>query len=102
MRNSKDKFKTKNLKEERGIKYYWRVEGVEPTTETINDLSYPLSREIYTYVNNASLKDKPQVADYTRFMNENAAALSEEVGYVGMEQARYDENAKMIDEIAGE
>ncbi|WP_114165958.1 PstS family phosphate ABC transporter substrate-binding protein [Exiguobacterium sp. TNDT2] len=78
------------------------VEGIEPTTETINDLSYPLSREIYTYVNNASLKDKPQVADYTRFLNENAAALSEEVGYVGMEQARYDENAKVIDEIAGE
>ncbi|TCI22081.1 PstS family phosphate ABC transporter substrate-binding protein [Exiguobacterium sp. SL-10] len=78
------------------------VEGIEPTTDTINDLSYPLSREIYTYVNNASLKDKPQVADYTRFLNENAAALSEEVGYVGMEQARYDENADVIDEIAGE
>ncbi|WP_215142613.1 PstS family phosphate ABC transporter substrate-binding protein [Exiguobacterium qingdaonense] len=78
------------------------VEGVEPTTETINDLSYPLSREIFTYVNNASLKDKEQVADFARFMNENAAALSEEVGYVGMEQARYDENMKMIDELAGE
>nr|AEA77178.1 PstS [Exiguobacterium sp. EPVM] len=78
------------------------VEGIEPTTDTINDLSYPLSREIYTYVNNASLKDKPQVADYTRFLNENAAALSEEVGYVGMEQSRYDENAEVIDEIAGE
>lgn len=78
------------------------VEGVEPTTDTINDLSYPLSREIYTYVNNASLKDKPQVADYTRFLNENAAVLAEEVGYVGMEQARYDENAEVIDEIAGE
>jgi len=78
------------------------VEGVEPTPETINDLSYPLSREIYTYVNNASLKDKEQVAGFARFMNENAGALSEEVGYVGMEQARYDENMKMIDEIAGE
>ncbi|ACQ69496.1 MULTISPECIES: PstS family phosphate ABC transporter substrate-binding protein [Exiguobacterium] len=78
------------------------VEGVEPTPETINDLSYPLSREIYTYVNNASLKDKEQVADFARFMNENAGALAEEVGYVGMEQARYDENMKMIDEIAGE
>ena len=78
------------------------VEGVEPTPETINDLSYPLSREIYTYVNNASLKDKEQVAEFARFMNENAGALSEEVGYVGMEQARYDENMKMIDEIAGE
>ncbi|MBR2758442.1 MAG: PstS family phosphate ABC transporter substrate-binding protein [Exiguobacterium sp.] len=78
------------------------VEGVEPTHDTINDLSYPLSREIYTYVNNASLKDKEQVADFARFMNENVADLSEEVGYVKMEQARYDENMKMIDEIAGE
>ena len=78
------------------------VEGVEPTHDTINDLSYPLSREIYTYVNNASLKDKEQVADFARFMNENAADLSEEVGYVKMEQDRYDENMKMIDEIAGE
>ncbi|WP_214741166.1 PstS family phosphate ABC transporter substrate-binding protein [Exiguobacterium sp. s48] len=79
-----------------------KVEGIEPTHETINDLSYPLSREIYTYVNNASLKDKEQVADFARFMNENAADLSEEVGYVKMEQDRYDENMKMIDEIAGE
>lgn len=78
------------------------VEGVEPTHDTINDLSYPLSREIYTYVNNASLKDKEQVADFARFMNENVADLSEEVGYVRMEQGRYDENMKMIDEIAGE
>ncbi|MGA9467076.1 MAG: PstS family phosphate ABC transporter substrate-binding protein [Exiguobacterium marinum] len=79
-----------------------KVEGVEPTHDTINDLSYPLSREIFTYVNNASLKDKEQVADFARFMNENAADLSEEVGYVKMEQERYDENMKMIDEIAGE
>lgn len=78
------------------------VEGVEPNQETINDLSYPLSREIYTYVNNASLNEKPQVAAFARFLNENAAELSEEVGYVGMEQARYDENAGIIDELAGE
>lgn len=78
------------------------VEGVEPNQETINDLSYPLSREIYTYVNNASLNEKPQVAAFARFLNENAAELSEEVGYVGMEQARYDENVGIIDELAGE
>lgn len=78
------------------------VEGVEPTHDTINDLSYPLSREIYTYVNNASLKDKPQVADFARFLNENAADLSEEVGYVKMEQSRYDDNTALIDEAAGE
>lgn len=78
------------------------VDGIEPTHDTINDLSYPLSREIYTYVNNASLKDKEQVADFARFMNDNAADLSEEVGYVKMDQSRYDDNAKAIDAAAGE
>ncbi|MCT4783757.1 MULTISPECIES: PstS family phosphate ABC transporter substrate-binding protein [Exiguobacterium] len=79
-----------------------QVDGVEPNHDTINDLSYPLSREIYTYVNNASLQDKPQVAAFARFMNENAAELSEEVGYVKMEDSRYDDNAALIDEQAGE
>ncbi len=69
-------------------------DAVDPTPETINDLSYPLSREIYTYVNNKSLKDKKQVADFVKFTNENAGDLAEEVGYIKMPQDRYDENDK--------
>lgn len=79
-----------------------KVDGVEATPENVTALDYPLSREIYTYVNNASMKDKPEVAAFARFMNENAAELSEEVGYVPMEASRYEENATMIDELAGE
>ncbi|MFN4215586.1 phosphate ABC transporter substrate-binding protein PstS family protein [Exiguobacterium sp.] len=79
-----------------------KVEGVEATPENVTALEYPLSREIYTYVNNASMKDKPEVAAFARFMNENAGELAEEVGYVAMEQSRYDENTTLIDELAGE
>lgn len=73
-------------------------DAVAPTPETINDLSYPLSREIYTYVNNKSLNDKKQVADFVKFTNENAGELAEEVGYVKMKQDRYDENTKAIED----
>ncbi|EPE63327.1 protein sphX [Exiguobacterium sp. S17] len=79
-----------------------KVEGVEPTADNVTSFEYPLSRPIYTYVNNASMQEKPQVVNFARFMNENAGALAEEVGYVAMEQASYDENAKLIDELAGE
>ncbi|TCI24651.1 PstS family phosphate ABC transporter substrate-binding protein [Exiguobacterium sp. SH5S13] len=79
-----------------------KVNGVEPTAENVTSFEYPLSRPIYTYVNNASMQEKPQVVNFARFMNENAGALAEEVGYVAMEQASYDENAKLIDELAGE
>lgn len=73
-------------------------DAVDPKPETIKDLSYPLSREIYTYVNNKSLNDKKQVADFVKFANENAGELSEEVGYIKMPQDRYDENAKAIED----
>jgi len=73
------------------------ADAVAPTHETINDLSYPLSREIYTYVNNKSLKEKEQVADFVKFTNENAGDLAEEVGYIKMPQEKYDENEKAIE-----
>ncbi|MER2123979.1 PstS family phosphate ABC transporter substrate-binding protein [Exiguobacterium indicum] len=73
-------------------------DAVDPTPETIKDLSYPLSREIYTYINNKSMKDKKQVADFVQFTNENAGDLAEEVGYIKMPQDRYDENAKAIED----
>jgi len=57
-----------------------------------------LSREIYTYVNNKSLNDKKQVADFVKFANENAGDLAEEVGYIKMPQDRYDENTKAIED----
>jgi phosphate transport system substrate-binding protein len=70
---------------------------VEPTNETIESGEYaPLSRPLFTYVKNESLK-KPEVFDYVKFTIENAAALSEEVGYVGLPQEEYDKDLEAIE-----
>lgn len=75
-------------------------EAVEPTEETIKDGSYaPLSREIFTYVNKKSL-EREEVIDYLKFANENVPTLAEEVGYVPLEDEKYEENLKKLEEAA--
>ena len=62
---------------------------VIPSVSTINDGSYtPLSREMYIYVNNASL-ERPEVRDFIEFYLNNAGDLAEEVGYVGLAESDY-------------
>lgn len=62
---------------------------VEPNNETIESGEYsPLSRPLFTYVKNESLK-KEEVYDYTNFLIENAADLAEEVGYVRLPEEEY-------------
>ncbi|WP_338789071.1 PstS family phosphate ABC transporter substrate-binding protein [Metabacillus sp. FJAT-53654] len=65
-------------------------EAIEPTNETVESGEYnPLSRPLYIYVNNASIKDKEHVAEYVKFYLENAGALAEEVGYVSLPEEEY-------------
>ncbi len=60
-----------------------------PTLETINSGVYaPLSRPVYIYINPASLDD-PAVATFVEFFMDNAGALSQEVGYVGLPESVY-------------
>lgn len=74
--------------------------AVAPTEETINDGSYaPLSRPIFVYLNVKSFQEKPHVADYTYFLNENAGDLSLEVGYINLPQETYDENKSKLDAL---
>ena len=62
---------------------------VTPSVSTINDGSYsPLSREMFIYVNNASLA-RTEVRNFVEFYMNNAAELAEEVGYVGLSDANY-------------
>jgi phosphate transport system substrate-binding protein len=71
---------------------------VEPTNETIKSGEYaPLSRPLFTYVKNESLK-KPEVFNYTNFLIENASVLSEDVGYVSLPEEEY---TKALDTIEG-
>jgi len=64
---------------------------VVPTPTTINDGTYtPLSRPIFIYVNPEASK-RFEVDAFVRFYIEHAAALSREVGYVGLPAALYNQ-----------
>lgn len=56
---------------------------VAPTEETIADGSYPLSRLLYIYVNNAKYDEKPELQSFVEFFfsDEGIASVSE-TGYV--------------------
>ena len=56
---------------------------VEPSTETIGDGSYPLSRTLYLYVNKASA-DRPEVDHFVDYYLRGGLSAVEEVGYVAL------------------
>ena len=62
--------------------------GVEPTAETIESGDYPLSRPLYIYVKEASLK-RPEVGQFVRFYLEQTPQLIADVGYVAAPQEDY-------------
>lgn len=58
---------------------------IEPTAASIKDKSYsPLSRPLFIYINKAKM-DQPQVKAFVKYYIDNAATLSEEVGYVPLD-----------------
>jgi len=62
---------------------------VAPSQATVRDGSYaPLSRPIFIYVNAAALR-RPQVQQFVQYYINNAATISERVGYVALPQAAY-------------
>lgn len=70
--------------------------AVKPSKKTIIDGTYkPLSRLIYIYVSKKELA-RPEVKAFAQYFMDNAAALSEEVGYVALsEEAQKTESAKL-------
>jgi len=77
-----------------------KVNGVFPTKETIQSGDYkPLSRSLFTYVNDASIRQKINVANYVEFMIKHVGNLAEEVGYVKLRKEKYNEQLRMLTEI---
>jgi phosphate transport system substrate-binding protein len=65
------------------------AEAVEPTPQTISTGSYhPFARPLFIYVNQQSL-ERPEVASFTQFYIENAAALSSNAGYIAFDPPIY-------------
>ncbi|AGX05524.1 MULTISPECIES: PstS family phosphate ABC transporter substrate-binding protein [Bacillaceae] len=70
---------------------------VEPNNETVESGEYaPLSRPLFTYVKNESLKNE-EVYEFVKYTIENAGVLSEDVGYVKLKDEEYDEAMKTLE-----
>jgi phosphate transport system substrate-binding protein len=62
--------------------------GIEPTAETIESGDYPLSRPLYIYVKDDSLR-KPEVGQFVKFYLEQTPQIIADVGYVAAPQEDY-------------
>lgn len=70
--------------------------AIYPTTENIKSNSYaPLSRPLYIYVADNSLKRK-EVKNFVAFMLKNSAKLVAEVGYVPLTEKEYQIESKVL------
>lgn len=66
------------VEENEGVIVAASVDGVAPSTETVQDGSYtPLGRPLFIYVNNASYTDKPEVKSFVDFYVENSLEAAE-------------------------
>jgi phosphate transport system substrate-binding protein len=67
-----------------------------PTSETINDGSYSLSRPLFMYVAKDALAEKPQVRGFLEFVLTNPELVSD-VGYVALPDADYAEGLATLE-----
>jgi len=66
-----------------------KVDGVEPTVDTIKAGTYkPLSRPLFIYVNSEAIK-RPEVKSYVDFYLNTAKDVVGDVGYVALDDAEY-------------
>ena len=69
----------------------FKVDGIEPTPETITSGEYPLSRPLFIYVKTPSL-DREEVKAFVCYYLENATAVAEEQQFVTAPQSAIDES----------
>jgi len=74
------------------------IDSIEPTNETIESGDYsPLSRPMFVYVKNSSVKENEAVYDFMKFTIENAGEMSEAVGYVKAPDDVYEKDLEVLE-----
>lgn len=74
-----------------------KVDGIAPSFDTIANGTYPLSREMYLYVNKKSLK-RPEVKEFLKFYLKNATDIVKQVGYIPLPDKTYEEGLKQLEQ----
>lgn len=77
------------------------IGGVEPSAETVDDGSYPISRPLYMYTAPAVIEAKPQVAEFMAYYLNNVNNVIGEVGYFPAPDASLQGAADNIAAAAG-
>lgn len=73
---------------------------VSPSNETVQAMTYPLSRPLFTYVKNLSIATKPAVAAYIQFWVDNLKQISEDAIFVPLTAAQMVTTSKEMAKIA--
>jgi phosphate transport system substrate-binding protein len=81
----------------KGLAISWKGgKPVAPSSETVINGTYqPLSRPVFIYVNEASLK-KAEVREFVEYLNRNASKLVREVKYVPLPAKAYEYNLDVL------
>lgn len=79
-------------------------EAVLPSNETVQGGDYaPLSRPLFIYVNNTSVQEKPQVAEFVRYyFAEGAELVMGDVGYSLPPDGTLEDNLATLEEVIGQ
>lgn len=77
------------------------VDGVEPSADSVDDGSYPISRPLYMYTSPEVVSAKPEVAAFMAYYLNNVNDLIGEVGYFPAPEEALQEAADNIAAAAG-
>lgn len=73
-------------------------ECVAPSNETVADGSYPFARPLFIYVSTAQLDENPAIEPFVTFyLEQMAAGLAEEAGYVNSSEERQTETQETFE-----
>ncbi|MCM3316209.1 PstS family phosphate ABC transporter substrate-binding protein [Rummeliibacillus stabekisii] len=75
-----------------------KIGGIEPTHETIKSGTYtPLSRPLFVYVKNKSVKENASMYNFMKYTIENAGEMAEAVGYVKTPDEDYKKDLESLE-----
>jgi len=73
-----------------------RIDGVAPNEEAIRERTYPLTRDLYIYVNKEKYATKTVLKKFVTYYMERASQLAEEVGFVPLTLDAYEREKEKI------